>query len=296
MDDFTEIGLPMAYLSLAKLKMNHKDWQSAQQYIDQARHRARETQSTQMDDQLVEIAQARLWIARGELEQASNWAQESGFLDRSPLEIMGDINSKSAISQLQQVEVMTLARLFLGQGQPGQALELVDALYRSNEAISIKRRQLECLVLKALAFHKMGETEKALGSLGEALQLGQSEGYQTVFVDEGDSMAILLYQAMERNISPAYSGHLLTVLSENEIGHKEDHEQMEVLIEPLSKRELEVIMLIAEGLSNNEIAARLYISLSTVKGHTANIYGKLCVKNRTEAVARVRSLGLLDTG
>jgi LuxR family maltose regulon positive regulatory protein len=107
-------------------------------------------------------------------------------------------------------------------------------------------------------------------------------------------MAQLLYQAIARNISPAYSGHLLKVLSENEIGNTQDQKPKEVLIEPLSKRELEVIALIAEGLSNREIAARLYISLSTIKGHTANIFGKLCVKNRTEAVARARSLGLLD--
>lgn len=296
MDDFTEIGLPVAYLSLAKLKMNHRDWKSAQQYLDQARHRALDTRSTQMDDKLVEVTQARLWIARGELEQASNWAQDCGFLDRSPFKIMEDLNSGSAIGQLQQVELMTLSRLFLGLGQPGQALELVHALYISNEAESIKRRQLECLVLKALAFHQMGETEKALDSLGEALQLGQPEGYQTVFVDEGGSMAKLLYLAVERNILPAYSGHLLAVISENVSKYKEEHEQKEGLIEPLSKRELEVVALIAEGLSNSEIAARLFISLSTVKGHTASIFGKLGVKNRTEAVARVRTIGLLEPG
>ena len=67
----------------------------------------------------------------------------------------------------------------------------------------------------------------------------------------------------------------------------------QALVEPLSQRELEVLQLIAEGLSNREIAARLVISLSTVKGHTANIYGKLGVHRRTLAVARARELGLL---
>lgn len=296
MDDFTEIGLPVAYLSLAKLKMNYKDWKSAQQYLDQARHRALETRSTQMDDRLVEVTQARLWIACGELEQASTWAQKCGFLDRSPTRIIEELNSGSAIGQLQQVELMTLVRLFLGMGQPGSALELVDALYLSNESGSIKRRQLECLVLKALTLQQMGETEKALDSLGIALQLGQPERYQTVFVDEGGPMAKLLYLAVERNILPAYSGHLLAVLPEIVSGNREEKDQKDGWIEPLSKRELEVIALIAEGLSNGEIAARLFISLSTVKGHTASIFGKLGVKNRTEAVARVRTMGLLEPG
>ena len=296
MDDFTEIGLPMAYLSLAKLKMNHKDWQSAQQYIDQARQRARETRSTHMDDQLVEVAQARLWIACGELTQATSWAQECGFLDHSPLERITDLDRRSGVGQLEQVEFMTLARLYMAKGQPGQALELLDALYRSNEARSIKRRQLECLVLKALAFNQMSETEQALGCLEEALQMGQPEGYQIVFVDEGEPMAQLLYLAVAGNISPEYSGKLLKVLSEKETGLNKNFAQNEDLIEPLSKRELEIISLIAAGLSNREIAAALYISLSTVKGHTSNIFGKLCVKNRTEAVARGRSLGLLTPG
>jgi LuxR family maltose regulon positive regulatory protein len=65
------------------------------------------------------------------------------------------------------------------------------------------------------------------------------------------------------------------------------------LIEPLSKRELEVLRLVAEGLSNREIAERLVISLSTVKGHTSNIYSKLAVKGRTQAVAKARVLGIL---
>ncbi|MGB5844382.1 MAG: response regulator transcription factor, partial [Anaerolineales bacterium] len=65
------------------------------------------------------------------------------------------------------------------------------------------------------------------------------------------------------------------------------------LLEPLSEREVEVLMLIAEGLSNQQIAGQLHISLSTVKGHTSNIYGKLSVHNRTQAVARANELGIL---
>lgn len=292
MDDFTEIGLPMAYLSLAKLKMSSKDWESAQHYIDLARQRASETHSTKMDDQLVEVAQARLWIARGQLEQAAGWAQDRGFMDQSPLQSITSLDRRSGVGQLEQVELMTLARLYLAKGHPGNALELLEALYFSNEARGIKRRQLECLVLKTLALKQMGQTEQALDCLSEALQLGQPEGFQIVFVEEGQPMLELLYLAVTRKIYPDYSKKLLKVLSQEDWVEKNPGE-LDDLIEPLSARELEIISLIAEGLSNKEIATALFISISTVKGHTSNIFGKLSVKNRTEAVSRGRRMGLI---
>jgi LuxR family maltose regulon positive regulatory protein len=109
-------------------------------------------------------------------------------------------------------------------------------------------------------------------------------------------MAGLLYQAAAHGIRPAYTGRLLAALSNNlQSPEPSSLATGENLIEPLSSRELEVLHLIAEGLSNAEIAKRLFISLSTVKGHTTNIFGKLGVKNRTQATARAKNLGLLAT-
>ena len=117
-------------------------------------------------------------------------------------------------------------------------------------------------------------------------------------------MARLLYQAAARGIAPGYSGRLLASFK---IETKDERRKTEPLlsssvtrppsslIEPLSAREIEVLQLIAEGLSNREIAQRLVIALSTVKVHTRNIYGKLGVKSRTQAVARARALGVLPT-
>ena len=294
MDEFIEIGLPVAYLSLAKLKINQKDWQSAQQYIDQARQRARETRSTQMDDRLVEIVQARLWIRTGDLAKATLWARDCGILDRSPAELIGEMSRNAAISEVSQVELLNLARLYMEKQQPRQALELLDALNQYNEERNINRRPLEFLILKALAFHQMHKTEPALEFLRKALLLGEPEGYQTTFVDEGQPMAQLLYQAMTQNICPVYSGRLLKVLSEMDPVFSSTQEKNSDLIEPLSQRELEVLGLIVEGLSNAEIARTLYLSLSTVKGHTTNIYGKLGIKNRTQAVAQAQKFGFLS--
>jgi LuxR family maltose regulon positive regulatory protein len=125
--------------------------------------------------------------------------------------------------------------------------------------------------------------------LGRALALAEPEGYVRIFVDEGRAVAGLLYEAASRGIKPEYTGRLLAAFptavppAPKQAG----------LVEPLSERELEVLRLIAEGLSNEEAAQRLVLSLPTIKWHASNIYGKLGVKSRTEAVARAKALGIL---
>jgi LuxR family maltose regulon positive regulatory protein len=111
-------------------------------------------------------------------------------------------------------------------------------------------------------------------------------------------MARLLYDAISHNIAPDYVRRLLAAFPETEPEQAAPSETDSAnlgLIEPLSERELEVLELIAEGLTNPEIASRLYLALNTVKAHTRNIYGKLGVHNRMEAVARARTLGLLPS-
>jgi LuxR family maltose regulon positive regulatory protein len=110
-------------------------------------------------------------------------------------------------------------------------------------------------------------------------------------------MAHLLYRAAERGIAADYVGRLLAAFATERQSFEAAAEAATApspLVEPLSDRELEVLVLIAEGLANREIAEQLYISLSTVKSHAANIYGKLGVHKRTEAVARAHAWGILD--
>jgi LuxR family maltose regulon positive regulatory protein len=111
-------------------------------------------------------------------------------------------------------------------------------------------------------------------------------------------MAHLLYDAVKREISPDYTGRLLAAFSTVEPEQTDPSKTQALkheLVEPLSERELEVLQLIADGLTNQEIASRLFLSLNTVKVHTRNIYGKLGVNNRTSAVARARALGILPS-
>ncbi len=294
MEVFSEIGLPVANLGVARVYLNKHDWQAAQLYIDKARQQAQATQSILMDDRLAEAMQTRLCLARGEVDQAAQWAHGRGFLDRPPAEIFAEASRNAAYYEVFQGECMVLVRLLLAQRQPEQALELIALLQNLIEKRKNQRRLIEVLALKALALHQKGELDQALQTLGKALSQAEPEGYLRTFVDEGEAMARLLYQAAAHGIFPAYVGRMLAVLAEENQSLKPSRRpSSEALIEPLSERELEVLCLIAEGLSNREIAQRLYISLSTVKGHTSNVFGKLGVKNRTQAIARARSLGLL---
>ena len=134
--------------------------------------------------------------------------------------------------------------------------------------------------------------------LERALTLAEPEGYVRIFVDEGRPMAQLLSEAAAHGIMPYYTAKLLAVFEAEE--HKSADEShvppalpAHSLTEPLSQRELEVLQLIAQGLSNREISERLFLALDTVKGHNRNIFRKLQVRRRTEAVARARELGLL---
>jgi LuxR family maltose regulon positive regulatory protein len=164
------------------------------------------------------------------------------------------------------------------------------------EAKGWQDERLKVMVLQTVALQAHGEKGKAVHLLCDALALAEPGGFIRLFVDEGLPMAHLLSEAEVLGMLPDYTGKLLAVL-EAEEQKSEDASSLpppaQPLIEPLSRRELEVLRLIAQGLSNQEICERLFLALDTVKGHNRKIFDKLQVQRRTEAVARGRELGLL---
>ena len=140
-----------------------------------------------------------------------------------------------------------------------------------------------------------GSVAQALAALKRALSLAEPGGLVHVFVEKGAPMAQLLYQAAARGLKPEYAGRLLASFPTSEAPEpfQEAPAERAAMVEPLSEREIEVLQLIAEGLSNREIAEKLFLSVSTVKVHTYNIYSKLDVHSRTQAVAKARALGIL---
>lgn len=208
---------------------------------------------------------ARLWIKQGKLHQALAWADERG------LAIDGELR------YLSEYDYITLVRLLMALEQYDDALQLSDRLLAvAHDRIASR---IELLNLQALVHDTRGDTAAAFVPLERALSLAADTGFYRIFLDEGASMRELLAKA--RGILPETIARLLALPS------------VQPLIDPLSSRELEVLRLIAHGLSNQAIGDRLFLALSTVKGHVASIFSKLHVERRTEAVARARELGLL---
>jgi LuxR family maltose regulon positive regulatory protein len=135
-------------------------------------------------------------------------------------------------------------------------------------------------------------------TLERALTLAEPRGFYRIFVDEGPAMARLLYTALDRGMAPDYVRRLLQafpIAEPKQVDPSEPPGFEAGYIEPLTEREIQILQLIAAGLTNPEVATRLFLSLHTVKTHTRNIYGKLDVHNRTQAVAKAKGLGILPS-
>jgi LuxR family maltose regulon positive regulatory protein len=179
-----------------------------------------------------------------------------------------------------------------------EALALLDSLLSSAEAAGRQGGVIEIQALRALALQALGKQDEALDTLASTLALAEPEGYVRVFVDSGEPMRVLLKQAASHGVAPGYVARLLAVFdgpAGDRAGGPGAHVPSQPLVEPLTDREVEVLQLLAKGLSNREISQRLFISLPTVKSHTGNIYGKLGVHSRKEAVARATALGMLPS-
>jgi LuxR family maltose regulon positive regulatory protein len=204
----------------------------------------------------------------------------------------------AAAAQLAQAYDLPLsqARIQLAQGDPSVALAVLAPWRQQVEARGWVDERLKVLVLQAVALQTQGDTEQALRLLLDALAFAEPGRFIRLFVDEGSPMAQLLSQAEASRRMPDYVGKLRAIFAATEPRSDTSASSprtAQPLIEPLSPRELDVLQLIAQGCSDQEISARLFLAVSTVKGHNRNIFGKLQAHRRTEAVARARSLGLL---
>jgi LuxR family maltose regulon positive regulatory protein len=275
-------GLPSGYEGLAHTRRALGDWEGAFEAVDELIAFC----GTPQAPPLLPVAQAlraTLWVAQGELDAATQWLASSGLGPEDPL------------NYLQEPLYLCLARVLLALGRLDDAARLLAHLLVEAETGERHGRAIEILVLQALTLEAQGERADAQQALKRALTLAEPEGYVRAFVDGGATMAALLSQV---EVLPAYVERLLAALGE---ALRDDeraespvaHPPVSPLIEPLSERELELLRLIAAGLTNQAIAGQLVVSVNTVKTHARNIYGKLGVRNRTQAAARARELGLI---
>jgi LuxR family maltose regulon positive regulatory protein len=277
------------YTNLARLRYAQRDEIGAAEAIEQANRLAVMFDATEMDDHMVAMCRARIAALQGDFAAVERWAESRGLDGLDPDDLQLDATVELHLRKYELV-VLGLARVL--EGRPREALPFLKPLLSYVAAKGRWGLSIETLALQAAAHHLLGETARALARLERALARAEPEGYVRLFVEIGEPMALLLYEAAQHDVFPEYAGRLLAAFPEP-AEPAAASQQPRALIEPLSQRELEVLAAIAEGLSNQEAAQRLYISERTVKWHASNIYGKLQVSNRTEAVARARSLGIL---
>jgi LuxR family transcriptional regulator, maltose regulon positive regulatory protein len=244
----------------------------------------------------------RFWLSLGSQKMVSQHLQAAGI-------IAADIGSASAYSTddipyLRESHYLTFLRWLLARGKFDAAQDLAKHMLQKAKADGRILRVVELLVLQSLAYQGMKDISAAEAALAEAVSLAQPEGYRRVFLDEGERVGKLLYLvkskteaagAASRPSASLYAaGYARELLEAFGSDYGPVPVPAQLLIEPLSAREIEVLKLIEAGLSNQEIADKLYLSVATVKRHISNIYAKLDVETRTQALSRGKELGFFD--
>jgi LuxR family maltose regulon positive regulatory protein len=299
--------------SLARLRQALGDFSGAQAIVDEIAHMALRSDARQWDNALASGLAVRLAVQRDDLATAEQWWKKGGF---------SDLNTPIALEDypyhIFEYVLLAQARFLLVRGQETgkardlkQAAEWLETLLPQAERFQRRAPQIQILVLQAMAQFALGN-ERGVKTLLRALALGEPEGFRRFYLDEGWRLAGLLRQCRAAQSaagshlpSPAFIDSLLEAIEGAGNGQQANQVPVEERAAPktahledglpisLSAREMEVLALIAAGKSNQEISAELYLALNTVKRHAYNIYSKLEVKKRTQAVSRARQLGLI---
>ncbi len=289
-----QIGMSLTngYIFQARLRQARGDIAGALEMIQQAEQLPPAYHAAPRYSEPVAACRARLMLAQAassaddlgtsHLEAVQKWVEARGLKAEGPIHSLDD-----------EHEYLTWVRLLIARNELDQALQLLMRLLQAAENGGRKGRVIEIFTLQALAQQALGDTEQALTTIERALSLAEPEGYIRLFVDEGQPMAKLLGRMkVEDGRVKKYISQLLNAFGETEKIHPSSL-LLHPLIDPLSDRELDVLRLLCTDLSGPEIAEELMISVNTVKTHLKNIYSKLDVHGRYEAVERAKQLGLL---
>ena len=275
------MDLDRGYMVLVRIYLSRGELDAAEAALQQVMRLPTLVDNPYRRNWLTTVEQVRLWIGWGEPEQATRWAEQ----------LLQGVRLNTSLAR--EREDVARVRLLLAQHQPDAALTLLEPLIKGAMTTERFDHVIEMRLLQALAHQMCQQEREALSALSQAVCLAEPEGYIRRFVDEGPRMAALLSRLREQRRRHGPTPYLDTVLAafpKEGTGAKPQPQQN--LLDPLSERELEVLHLVAQGASNQEVAETLVLSAQTVKRHLSNIYSKLEVGNRTHAVARARALGL----
>lgn len=209
----------------------------------------------------------------------------------------GEVQQAAELADMRQLPEAQ-ARALLAQGKGLEASRLMEAQGRRMEGKCLVQEALKAKVLQIIIHHESGNQKSALRLLREALAQARPQGSIRLFVDEGAPMKVLLTRLRHEADTAHYVAQLLAAFGTQAPPKTRAGPALAVMPSPLSvdtfgQRELEILRLIQDGHSNQQISERLFLSLSTVKWHNQNIFSKLGVQRRTEAVARAQEMNLL---
>ncbi|MBE0672619.1 MAG: AAA family ATPase [Anaerolineales bacterium] len=273
-------------LAQARLKKSNGEFDSALQCLDNAQRGYVKNPIPII--QPIEAHKARVHLKQGRLDKAQAWVRERSL----------SVNDEA--SYLSEYEHLTLARVRLAENSFDGVHEMLERLLALAESQQRTGSVIEILLTQALVHQAQGSHSESLAVLERALTLTEPESYIRIYADEGEAMRLLIsdFRSSIASHNHPLLGYVNRILDffpqqmEDGVQSKITNPQPK-MIEPLTERELEILRLIAAGHSNAVIGQRLYLALSTVKGHNLRIFNKLQAENRTEAVARARELGLI---
>jgi LuxR family maltose regulon positive regulatory protein len=259
--------------AMARLKQAQGDSQAAQELLQELDQVMQESDSAPLHA-FIATAHAEIALAQQDLPSASHWAQQMTE------------GVDPAVRGMHLQFSLTQARILLAQGMQAQAGDLLAGLYEEISQAGLVASMIEVRALQAMAATTPAD---ALHFLEDALAQAQPEGFIRTFVGKGEPMKALLERLKSQGgeLKP----YILTLLSA--FGEKARVSKPELLVEPMSERELEILRLLAVGLSNRAIAERLVISIGTTKSHVHRILKKMGSESRMQAVAKARELGML---
>lgn len=284
-------AMMLSYATLIRVQLARGEWNEAQGTVNELAEVAAARRFVPVLTAQIAAWRACVDMARGNLDAATRWATQLIF------------SAGDAPDFLRELEMVTWVRIWLAHAahdsNPARLSESAKMLERWCNDAQHKQRQnsvIEMLVLSARVAEAQGKRAQALVFLERALRLGEHENYLRVFADEGAPLGQLLLALgnSKAPVNATYINSLLALLgAENEHMPQPTSQPHTGLFDPLSARELEVLRLIAQGASNQEIADALVIALPTVKRHISTIYDKLDVTSRTQAVVRAQALRLV---
>jgi LuxR family maltose regulon positive regulatory protein len=298
-----------AFVGFARIAYEHNDLEAVEPNAQLSLQLARQIPNVNTPIS-IHLALAPLHMARGEfvkadevISNAEMFAEQNNFPQRLPeiatyrIDLLlknGELIQANSLAETFNLPV-SQAKIKIVQGNYHEALTIIQSHRKNAETNEEQRAVLEALVVESLCHFFLKDYQKASAVLEQALQKAKAGEFVRLFLDKGENMHKLLSDTSVEPQLLTYRARLLSEFEHEALdkGKTKGSVSSEELIEPLSEREVEILGLIAQGYSNQEISKNLFLALNTVKGHNRNLFGKLGVKNRTEAVLRARQLGIL---